>query len=196
MSMNHIGLLVLLLVLVVFVGFPVLCLALGVVRLKTHGWRGARLLLGFGTGTVASYLVLLSAYIVWVGPGRSGILTQGRSPEGREYLVVQSFKNMVELYQVSFYVRDEVGTWHWNDLEHEDAAWHSATVTFSNGAAQVRRNGNPFREIALPAKPVDLAQVGPADHNHFCPATFTVDEVVAFHHKANQRSPQSRTPPW
>ncbi len=152
MSMNYTGLLILLLALVVLVGLPVLCIVAGVVRLKTLGWRSARVLLTFGTGVLGFYLALLVAYIVSVGPWRSGILTQGKLPEGREFCVVQSFKDMFEPYQVSFYVRDEAGVWHWNYLEHEDVAWRTAAVTFSNSVAYVSRNGVPFDEVVLPAR--------------------------------------------
>ena len=110
-------------------------------------------------------------------------MAQGTSPEGRQYCVVQTFKDMVEPYQVSFYVRDVAGVWRWNYLEHEDVAWHSATVTFTNRVAHVSRNGVPFRDVVLPSNTVDLAEVQPGYQDYDCPANFTADDILKFHNR-------------
>jgi hypothetical protein len=183
MTTNYSGVFVLLLVLTIMIGLPLICVVLGFKRLKTIRSHGAKALLGAGIAILCAYLLAILAFVVWVGPGRSGIVEQGISPEGRQYCVVQTFKDMVEPYQVSFYIRDAVGVWRWNYLEHEDVAWRSAAVTFSNGVAKVSRNGAPFRDIVLPTNTVDLASVQPGYRDEYCPSNFTSAEILEFHNR-------------
>lgn len=121
------------------------------------------------------------SYLAWVRPWQSRILTQGMSPEGREFCIVQTFVNFVEPYQVSFYIRDANRIWRWNYLEHEDVAWRSASVEFSKGNALVCRNGKPFREIEMPTDTVNLASVTGGYVDNYCPADFTAQDVLKFH---------------
>ena len=174
---------VLLLLLIILVGAPLLCVGWGIMKLKTCPSRSAKLLLGTGITILCGYLFLVLAYILLVGPGRSGILAKGVSPEGREYCVVQTFKDFVEPYQVSFYIRDAAGVWRWNYLEHEDIAWRSATVDFTNGVASVSRGGIPFRKIPLPTNTVDLTTVQPGYRDEYCPSNFTAEDILAWHNK-------------
>jgi len=135
------------------------------------------------TGIVILFvcLALVLAFISSVQPGKSGILTRGVSPTGQEYCVVQTYKGLAEPYQVSFYVRDSAGLWRWNYLAHQDVAWRSATVDFSNGVACVSRDGLPLRDIPLPVDIVDLTQVLPGYRDGYCPSNFTVENVLEFH---------------
>jgi len=110
---------------------------------------------------------------VRVGLGRSGIITSGTLPDGREYCVVQTYRDLVEPYQVSLYVRDIAGTWDWYYLEHEDNAWRDARVEFHDGHATVHRNGELFREIELSS----------VFKNESLPASLTIAEVEDRHHK-------------
>ena len=122
-----------------------------------------------------------AAYVAWVRPGQSGILVQGQSPDGQEFCVVQTFKGLVEPYQVSFYIRDTNRVWRWNYLEHEDTAWRSASVEFVTGKAIVSRNGKPFREVGMPTGTVTLASVPGGYVDDYCPPEFTVEDVLRFH---------------
>ena len=140
--------------------------------------------------TTGSLLVLITlflgvvvAYMVSVRPWQSKVLSHGYSPDGREYCIVQTFKDLVEPYQVSFYVRDADGTWRWNYLEHEDNGWKSASVKFSGGSAKVERNGAPFKDIKLPTDQVDLPNVLPGYRDRYCASALSVEEVFAFHNQ-------------
>ena len=181
MSPNTIRIFILLAVLVILVGTPLVCIFVGLKRLKTSSPRGAKVPLWTGIIILAGYLSAVVAFVVWVGPARSGILAHGKSPTGQEYCVVQTFKGMVEPYQVSFYVRDSAGVWRWNYLAHQDVAWRSASVDFSNGVAHVSRNGLPFRDISLPTNTVDLSSVQPGYRDDYCPSNFTAENILEFH---------------
>ena len=128
-------------------------------------------------------LGVVAAWLVSIRPWQSKVLAQGYSPEGREYCVVQTFKNLVEPYQVSFYVRDSDGIWRWNYLEHEDDGWKSARVTFPAGSARIERNGSQFKEIEIPNDQVDLTTVLPGYRYQYCDSGFSVDDVLAFHNQ-------------
>lgn len=131
-------------------------------------------------------LLVIGAIAVWfasVRPWQSKILAQGHSPEGREYCVVQTFKDLVEPYQVSFYVRDSDGIWRWNYLEHEDKGWKSARVTFSDGSALIERNGVRFKEIEIPTDQVDMAKVRHGYRDYYCDSGFSVQDVFTFHNQ-------------
>ena len=123
---------------------------------------------------------LVSGWLI-IRPWQSKILTRGYSPEGREYCVVQTFKGFVEPYQVSFYIRDAEGIWRWNYLAHQDNGWKAASVTFSQGAAQIVRNGTLFKVISIPTNQVDLTQVLPGYRNDYCDRSCSVEDVFEFH---------------
>ena len=123
---------------------------------------------------------LVPAWLI-IRPWQSKILTRGYSPEGREHCVVQTFKGFIEPYQVSFYIRDAEGVWRWNYLAHQDNGWKTATVTFSQGAAQISRNGTPFKVIEVPTDQVDLTQVLPGYRNDYCDGSYSVEDVFEFH---------------
>lgn len=183
MTANHTSILILVLLLTILVGIPLFCVVLGFKLFKTCSSLAAKVLLGTGIAILCAYLLATLAFVLWVGPGRSGILAQGTSPEGREYCVVQTFKDMFEPYQVSFYIRDAAGVWRWNYLEHQDVAWRSARVDFSNGVARVSRNRVPFRDIGLPTNTLDLSSMQPGYRDDYCPSNFTVDDILRFHNR-------------
>jgi hypothetical protein len=166
-----------------FVVGPIVGLVWGVIRFRKSESGFRKVLWGIGVGIASAYLAFLCWQFYWAAPGHSGIVTQGTSPGGQEYCVVQSYQDLVEPYRVSFYIRDTSGVWHWNYLEHEDLAWRSAKVEFLGDVALVSRDGVPFREIPLPAKPVDWAAIKPDERNSYCPSNFTVAEVVQSHHR-------------
>ena len=181
MTSNSTGILIVVLVLTVLVGTPLICIVFGLKKRKSS--RSATVLLWTGIIILAAYFSAVVAFVVWVGPGRSGVLARGKSPTGQEYCVVQTFKGLTEPYQVSFYVRDASGIWRWNYLEHQDVAWRTATVDFSNGVAHVSHNGATVRDILLPTNTVDLATVQPGYRDDYCPSNFTAEDILAFHNK-------------
>lgn len=103
---------------------------------------------GFILGSV-TLGILVGWLLVQIGPGRSGVVAVGETARGREFCVVQTYKDLVEPYQVSLYVRDDAGAWRWHYLEHEDNAWRSAKVDIVGERAVVFRNGERFREVDL-----------------------------------------------
>lgn len=105
------------------------------------------------------------------------------SPDGREHCIVQTFKGFTEHYQVSFYLRDSKENWHWNYVAHEDFGWGNATVTFSEGTALIKRNGEPYREINVPNENGDLISEFYPDSDEYCPCAFSVVVVFAFHNQ-------------
>jgi hypothetical protein len=139
--------------------------------------------------TILAAVVVLpvAAFVAWVRPWQGGILVQGQSADGQEFCVVQTFKGLVEPYQVSFYIRDNNRVWRWNYLEHEDTAWRSASVEFVSGKAIVSRNGKPFREVGMPTGTFDLASVPSGYVDDYCPPEFTVQDVLRFHNGKYQR---------
>ena len=170
------------LILVLF-GTPIRFLWLGLKRINTSRPTGGKILIGIGTAILFIYLSAIIAYIVQVGPGRSGILTRGTSPRGLEYCVIQTFKGMTGPYRVSFYIRDANGLWRWNYLAHQDDAWRSATVEFSNGVAHISKNGVYRRDIPMPTNTVDLATVLPGCRDEYCPSNYTVEDILKYHTK-------------
>ena len=130
--------------------------------------------------------VLGANYWLASRPGQKGLLCAGYSPTGREYCVVQSFKCWLEPYQVSFYIRDPGGLWHWNYLEHEDTGWRTADVEFHQDRAVISRNGKPFRTVELAQDAMQPEQI-PADmKHHFCAKHFHVHDVLAIHNHYNK----------
>ena len=182
-EINAVAVLILLALLIVLIGGPILLLAVGVRKFRHTRSVPSRIMIGIGTAFCLTYLAAIAYYIISVGPGRSGIVTQGISPGGQEYCVVQTFKDIVEPYQVSFYIRDTNGIWRWNYLEHEDNAWRSAGIEFSGERVIISRNGKPFREISMPTGTVDITSVPGGYRDDYCPAEFSVQEVLEFHNK-------------
>ena len=127
---------------------------------------------------------VIATWLVSIRPWQSKILAHGQSPEGREFCLVQTFRDLAEPYQVSFYIRDANGIWRWNYLGHQENGWKSGTVTFSNGSAFIERNGVMLKEIEIPTESVDLVGVLPGYRHHYLGSEFTTDDVFAFH---NQR---------
>ncbi len=169
--------------LALLIGLPTACLIGGILGLKSSSQQRGKLLVGAGVGILCVYGLMTFAYAACIGPGRSGIVAHGWSPEGREYCIVQTFKTIAEPYQVSFYIRDRDGVWRWNYLAHQDSVWRSATVSFSGGFAHVSRDGNPFRDIRVPTNRVDLAKVEPGYRDDYCPPNFSENDLLSFHNK-------------
>jgi hypothetical protein len=171
-----------LVILMIVVVFPLACISFGIARIGSKS-SGGKLFLGIGIGIVCVYGLLVLRYFIWIGAGRSGIVVQGTSPEGRQYCIIQTYKGWVEPYQVSFYIRDTSGIWRWNYLAHQDRAWKSATVTFSGGTAHVIRDGQHYRDILLPTNTVDLATVEPGYRGDYSPSNFTPQDILAVHNQ-------------
>lgn len=168
--------------LALLIGLPTACLIGGVLGLKSSAQQRGKLLVGAGVGILCVYGLVAFGYAVCIGPGRSGIVAHGWSPQGREYCIVQTFKTMAEPYQVSFYIRDAGGVWRWNYLAHQDSVWRSAIVSFSDGFAHVSRDGVPFRDIRVPTNRFDLAKVE-LDRGNYCPSNFTANDLLSFHNR-------------
>lgn len=130
------------------------------------------------------FFVTIAGWLVSIRPWQSKILARGYSPEGREYCLVQTFRDLAEPYQVSFYVRDANGIWRWNYLGHQENGWRSGTVTFSEGSTFIERNGVMLKEIQIPNESLDMAEVLPGYRHHYLGSELTTDDVFAFH---NQR---------
>ncbi len=162
---------------------PILCLGVGIRRFRKSRTRGSAALLAMGAILFLAYPLATYAAITWVGPGQSGVLTYGYSPEGMEYCVVQTYKHILEPYKVSFYIRDADGIWHWNYLEHEDVAWRAAHVEFEGDRILVFRNGKQLREIPTPTEGVDIDSLPTGYRHQYCPAEFTLKDVVQAHHR-------------
>jgi len=169
-------------VFLIIFGIPLLCIGFGLACLLSKA-SGGKLFLGIGIGILCFYAVVAAGYMMMIGAGRSGIVAQGTSPNGKEYCIVQTYKGWTEPYQVSFYIRDASGIWRWNYLAHQDTVWSSAAVTFSNGVAHVSRDGHAYRDISLPTDTVDLMKIKPGYRDHYCPSNFTAEDILSFHNK-------------
>lgn len=180
-GINVVAALALLALIAALIALPIFLMVLCVGVFNRSGSTPARIMSGIGIAVCLTPVAAVASYVVAVCPGRSGVLSQGTSPSGQEYCVVQTFKGLVEPYQVSFYIRDTSRVWRWNYLEHEDNAWRSAAVEFTGGNAMVSRNGKPFREIAMPTGIVDIATVSGGYVDYYCPPEFTVEDVLRFH---------------
>lgn len=185
MGVNWVGVLMLFAAIALLVGTPLLLLTVGVRRSKRGRSTGATVMLASGFSICAAYIAAIVTFIIWVGPYRSGIVLHGRSPDGREYCVVQTYKTLGlvgEPYQVSFYIRDADRVWHWNYLAHEDNAWRGVKVVFADGVVRVSANGRPRREIPMPAGTVDVAAVQQGGlRDAYLPAEFSAEEVLQWH---------------
>lgn len=168
----------------IFIVFPILLLLFNVTLLARKGALKIKLL---SLGGLVISLVPITLFLLMVGPWRSGVLIQGMSPAGNEYCIVQTYKNLFEPYQVSFYIRDEEGLWHWNYLEHEDNAWRSADVKFKDKMVVVFRNGKAFKEIELPREKVDLSAVLPGYSHHYLSAEYSFADVLDEHNSRYSR---------
>ena len=167
--------------LLIFLGIPSLVLLFGALLLNLSRPRSGRIVTAVGALLLLAGIASLAVVMRTMGPGHSGFVAQGTSPDGKEYCIVQTWKDWGEPYQVSFYIRDADGVWRWNYLAHQDIAWRSAQVEFDQGTAFVFRNGNLFREMALPSDTVELAAILPGYRHHFCPPTYSAEDVFAFH---------------
>jgi hypothetical protein len=146
--------------------------------------RGARLrkqILWLSGGAFVAWCSLFIIHVINVGPGRSGVVTQGFSPLGREYCIVQTYTGLVEPYRVSFYIRDARGVWQWNALAHDDNAWRSPNVSFSEASIVVTREHNYRREIQLMDGSI-RQHSDVAAYNQ--PANLTAAELSALHDRA------------
>lgn len=124
---------------------------------------------------------LLVAYMAKIKPWQSGILAAGVSPQGREFVVVQTFTGFVEPYRVSLYVRDSSGVWHWNYLGHDDTAWGSTRVEFSADSFLILHKGIQVRKI--PVESSVALRPDNRDGTRDLPASYSAEDVAAFHHE-------------
>lgn len=132
----------------------------------------------FGLLIVAPYLSVAGCVVYQMN--QSKILAQGMSPHGLEYCVVQSYNSLTEPFQVSFFIRDPGGVWHWHYLAHQDSDWKSARVEFDGDTARVYRRDELRGEIKIPTLPADPATVDKNRGQHF-PASMTVEELFRWH---------------
>jgi hypothetical protein len=127
-------------------------------------------------------LLLIAWYFAMVRPGQSGVVVTGESQDGREYCIVQTYRDLIEPYQVSLYVRDSAGSWRWHYLEHEDNAWRSARVEFQGAQVVVYRNSERFREIELDREAIEKVTPELTRKERALPAELSVNEVARLHH--------------
>jgi Uncharacterized membrane protein len=158
------------------------------IALFMSGLRGARnverrkffAILKLVAGAAICSLFLYVAGFCLHQSRQTKILAQGFSPEGREYCVAQTFNNIIEPFQVSFYMRDSEGIWRWSYLAHQDYSWSRVRVDFQNGKADVFKRGKFMRSI-------DAYVPLPADHPPRDSATYDlsadlgVDDVFKAH---------------
>ena len=179
-QINILALVVVAFVVVALLGGPILLIAYGA-RAGRRGLVRGRIMVGLGTVLLLLILAPLAYHFYFGGPWHTRIVTQGISPSGQEYCVVQAFQDLVEPYQISFYIRDTNRVWRWNYLDHEGYAWRTASASFTGDKMTVYRNGEPYRSMAMPTGTVDIASVPKGDANYYCPAEFTVEDVFEFH---------------
>ena len=143
-------------------------------RASKRGLRRGRIMVAAGAIPLLVMVFLVGGYLYWACPGHSKILTEGTSPSGQEYCVLQVHNgSLTEPYTVSFWIRDTNGVWRWNYLDHESLAWGSAVVTFSAEQAHVSSDGEPFRDIQMPGGIVDMA----ANPGHYKARELTAIEL-------------------
>jgi hypothetical protein len=155
-----------------------------VFRARNRKSRNARRVhRGVGIALLLAWSGSFLAVGIQIRPWQSGILAQGRSPDGQEYCVVQTFQGFIEPYRVSLYVRDPDRVWHWHYLAHQDNSWPSATVEFTDDSIVIREDGVVRRRHPRKLEPVDAAGVRTGNSLTYYPAHFTVEDVAAAHHE-------------
>jgi len=134
--------------------------------------------IGFGLGgpVLLAWVGMFVAYLARLGPGQSGMLAQGFSPEGREFCVVQKFQDFFEGYRAAFYLRDATGVWQWVYLAHDDNTWKPATVEFTPTSVRIIRHGVLQREIPRRGDTIEPALDGSSENR---PAHLTAAELAA-----------------
>lgn len=164
------------------IGLPFVLLEIGLRLFKASPSITSRIKRMMGATLGLAYVALIAAYLSWVGPWQSGVVTRGFSPEGREYCIVQTFKALIgEPYQVSFYIRDTNGLWRSHYLAHEDPSWSGATVDFRGGSANVFLDGTRKATIPIPTGTVDLATIQPGYKSEYAARELTVDDIATQH---------------
>jgi hypothetical protein len=172
---NFIGLILLVFLLL---GVPLL-LAVAVFRCsRAPHPSGSRVGLVLSLSLLVGWAAWIVGSVVRIGPGQSGIVCRGFSPEGQEYCVVQTFKDFVEPYQVSFYLRDAEGTWQWHYLAHDDGTWRPTVVEFTAEAVRISRKGKLEREIPRPGA---VIRQFPDYEKSNLPRALTAADVAADH---------------
>jgi hypothetical protein len=181
MSRGLIDGLLLLVVLFAVFGTPFVAAGVFWIYWRSRQARLRRLILPVSSVVFIVWAGLIGSYLVKIGAWQSGILAQGSSPDGREYVVVQTFTGYVEPYRVTLYMRDAGGVWRWNYLAHDDAAWGRTVVEFSPTEIFVRREGVLIRKIPLSY----AANHSPPDREdtRSLPANFSAEDVADFHHQ-------------
>jgi len=181
-GINWLALLVVQAVLAMLIGTPTYLLVFGIKRHRRLHSGGAKLMIGTGMAIFLIYLSAIAAHVVAVGPYRSGILSQGTSPDGAEYCVVQTYKPLgliAEPYQVSFYMRDADRVWRWQYLAHEDDAWRDVAVAVSGGKARVSHRGSPVRELSLPTGSINTNTM--REGVDYLPASYSAEDIQKWH---------------
>ena len=75
-------------------------------------------------------LVFSTAY--WVRPffpaNEPLLIAKATAPEGTTAYLTQTYRGLLELYDVHFYTRDRKGIWRKYYVEHEDTFWSSGSL--------------------------------------------------------------------
>ncbi len=178
--MNVITIFMMLVLIAAVLAGPVAIIVIGArdaKRMPVISWT----LVSIGTVLLGLVLVPLSRCAWYSAPWHSRILTQGTSPSGREYCVVQAFSDVSEPYRVAFYLRDAGGVWRWHYLGHEEPAWTTAEVRFHDDEALIFRDGWLVHVIDVPTDTEDATETPHPSDPMRCPAHFTAQEVFEFH---------------
>jgi hypothetical protein len=144
-------------------------------RKGARSW-GRQIVFGLSGAALLAWVGMVVGYLMRLGPGQSGILAQGFSPEGREFCVVQKFQDFVEGYRAAFYLRDAAGAWQWVYLAHDDNTWKPTTVEFTPTSVRISRRGVVQREIPRRGETIEQGLDGARENR---PAQLSAAELAA-----------------
>lgn len=75
-------------------------------------------------------LLVVTAVIVVLQPGGSGVVASLRLADGSEYMVTQRCNWSGEPYTVAFYMRSPGGKWGWCYIDHQADRWRDVAMTY------------------------------------------------------------------
>lgn len=158
---------------VILFGPPLFVPLLIVRRVRPGAWLARNLGRALIRGVFKAYLCLVGAYVVWIGPWRGGVVAAGRLSDGRDYCIVQRFQDLAEPFRVSLFVRNDARVWKWYYLDHEDNGWMSGGAELDGRIMRVRRNGVPFRDVAIDTAAINVAALPPEERYAFRAASYS-----------------------
>ena len=105
-------------------------------------------------GVIVGVLVLLvvTAFVVIIQPGSSGVVASLRLADGSEYMVTQRCNWSPEPYTVSFYMRSPGGKWGWCYIDHQANRWRDVAMTYDTNADVVTVTERGTWQAALDRK--------------------------------------------